>query len=272
MPERERALEGKRVLITRAPEQSLAMAQELARHGAEAVFLPTVAYAPVEDGRDLDAAIAELARFDWLIFTSQNAARFFLERCRALGVDAARDSSGRLGVACVGPATAEAAQAAGVEVKHVASSFRGAALAEELGERVAGRRVLLPVSDRAPEDFAEALRSRGADVTRVAAYRTLSCDADHARVFAQIERGGIHVLTFASPSAFQGFLDRWRAESSGEVPRGVWVAAIGPTTARTIAEAGWPCHIVAAESTAGGMVRAIARFAEQEGVRGVKSP
>ena len=70
-------LAGKRVVVTRAPEQASELIRALEALGAEVLLLPTVGFAPAEDPAELDAAFARLAEFDWILFTSQNAVRFF---------------------------------------------------------------------------------------------------------------------------------------------------------------------------------------------------
>ena len=44
------------------------------------IEMPTIEIRPAADYGPLDRAIADLAAYDWLIFTSANGVRFFLER------------------------------------------------------------------------------------------------------------------------------------------------------------------------------------------------
>ena len=75
------------------------------RSGAEVLLAPTVEVRPISDPAPLDAAIDRLASYDWLVFTSANGVRFFIERLtdrgrdlRALGtLEARRDRSGDRG-------------------------------------------------------------------------------------------------------------------------------------------------------------------------------
>src|ERR1019366_6253750 len=74
---------GKRIVVTRAPEQAGALASRLGALGAGVVELPTIEIRPPADGAPLDRAIAQLDTYDWLIFTSANGVRFFLDRLDA---------------------------------------------------------------------------------------------------------------------------------------------------------------------------------------------
>ena len=159
-------------MITRAAAQSEALARELSVLGAIPVVLPLVWFAEPEDFAPLDRAIAELQQFDWLILTSAQAVRAVAQRVADLQ-QRLPGASGHLQVACVGPVTADAARGENLPVSYVAATHNGVALANELGSKVQGARVLLPRSDRANPDLPAALRRYGAQVTEAVAYRTL---------------------------------------------------------------------------------------------------
>ncbi len=265
-------LAGKRVVVTRAPEQAGALVRELERRGAEVLLLPAVRFAELEAPGPLDDAIRSLGSFDWVVFTSQNAVRFFCERCRALGCDWSSVPLPRPRVAAVGPATAAAARQQGLPVDRMASRFRGEALAEELVSEVAGKSVLLPRSDRARGELPAALRAAGAKVVDVVAYRTLALEPDANGVFDRISQGGVDVISFASPSAFHYFAEAMGPEGLQKMAGRVVVAAIGPTTACAIREGGVCVEIRAAESTSESLAAAIAQYFARRASSGVESP
>src|SRR6516162_9232715 len=70
---------GKRIVVTRAREQSDALASGIRALGADAIELPTIEIAPAADHAPLDCAISNLSSYDWLIFTSANGVRFFID-------------------------------------------------------------------------------------------------------------------------------------------------------------------------------------------------
>lgn len=257
------SLVGKRIVITRALEQSRDLASELEARGAEVLLLPLVGFADPEDTEPLDAALRSLARFDWILFTSQNAVRFFCKRCRALGLDCHRLQSPRPMVAAVGPATARAAEEEGIRVDHVSSRTQGEALAKELWGAVTGRQVLLPRSDRAGEDLPRLLREAAAEVVEVVAYHTVPPPSLDATVMRRITEGEVDVVTFASPSAFDHFMDTLGAEPVAGIAGKVVFAAIGPTTAQAIRDAGYSATIEAAVSSSAGLAKAIEHYFEE---------
>ena len=85
----------------------------------------------------MDRAIDRLDQFEWLVFTSANGVRHFLDRIEARGRDLR--ALGHLKLAAIGPATAEALAAFRLRADVVPSSYRSEALAEALVPQVAGR-------------------------------------------------------------------------------------------------------------------------------------
>jgi uroporphyrinogen-III synthase len=163
-------LNGRRIVITRAIEQSRELKERLESLGATVLLLPAVSFSEPSDVTDLDRAIRRVQSFDWILFTSANAVRFFAARCRKLEIMPGEKANPQC--AAVGPATASAAAAEGFKIEYVAKEFLGTALARELGEALAGKRVLLPRSERAGRELPNALKAAGAEVTDVVAYRT----------------------------------------------------------------------------------------------------
>ncbi len=96
---------GQRIVVTRAEEQSGDFSTRLRSLGADVVTLPVIAIRPAADYGPLDDAIARLETYDWLLFTSANGVRCFLERLDA----STRDLRAlRAKICAIGPATAHA--------------------------------------------------------------------------------------------------------------------------------------------------------------------
>jgi uroporphyrinogen-III synthase len=250
----ENPLVAKRIVVTRAPEQAEALVHELHRFGAEVVLLPVVAFEAPEDSGPLDSALGELAAFDWVLFTSQNAVRFVSSRLDQLGL---KKIARR--VASVGPATAEVAKQEGFRVNYVATNHTSHGLANELQASVKGQKVLLPRSDRADDHIANALREGGAQVTDVIAYRTVAPETPDQAVLDQIRNGGADVIIFSSPSAFHNLAHFLGVGELLKLAETVQFAAIGPTTAKSMRESGVRVHIEAEEASAAGLADAIVK-------------
>jgi len=249
---------GKRIVITRAPEQAGEITRLLEHLGAEVILLPAVAFSVPADPHPLDRALHELGDFDWILFTSQNAVRFTASRLRQLGLPATVKQ-----VAAVGPATADAAGREGFRVDYVAEHSTAHALAGELGESLDGCAVFLPRSDRSDPELAEALREGGATVTDVIAYRTMApVDPDPAAL-KRVRHADFDVAIFSSPSAFQNLDAMLGAGTLAEVAQKARYAAIGPTTAKAMRHAGVRVHIEAEEASSAGLADAIVKYFQE---------
>jgi uroporphyrinogen III methyltransferase/synthase len=253
-------LAGKRIVVTRAPEQAGEFIKQLRALGAEVLLLPTVRFEEPEDSVPLERAIRELATFDWLIFTSPNAVQFFNRRFAQLDMTADQRQLllAHPRVAVVGLATGETALEVGFSVDYQAQTFRGESLAAELGPQVAGKRVLLPRSNLANPAMLMMLRAAGATVVEVVAYRTLAPSTFDAAVMAALQRGEVDVVTLFSPSALRHLIDEIGLETLRRHSGKMALAAIGPVTSEAARRAGLAVAIEAPEATAMSLAAAIA--------------
>jgi uroporphyrinogen-III synthase len=229
-------LQGKRVVVTRAAEQNADLVRALRDKGAAPIALPLVAFAPSDHLAEFDQAIRGLPKFDWIFLTSQNALRALEERCQALHQEL-HSAVGTARVAAVGPATAEAAKAAGLPVSYVATKHQGMSLAQELASQIRGKRVFVPRSDRANPDLTRELTRLGAKVEEVVAYKTIPPEEDalgHVRATLQQP---VDAILFFSPSAVRHLQDILGNEKVLELSGRAIFAAIGPVTERALREA-----------------------------------
>ena len=251
-------LKGKRVVVTRAAEQSNDLVRALEAKGAVAVLLPLVAFGPADNLADLDEGILELNRFDWIFLTSQNSLRALEERCQALRLDLSA-AVGKARLAVVGPATAAAVKRAGIPVAYIATKHLGVSLAQELAAAVQGKRVFLPRSDRANPELVERLQHLGAFVKEVVAYRTISPDdAVLAGVRTALQQGADAILFF-SPSAVHHLQDLLGNEKVLELSRQAIFAAIGPVTDKALRAAHIDRILLAEDTTSASIVKALVK-------------
>ncbi len=257
----QRPLLGLRVLNTRPEHDAVGLTRKLAGLGAEVIALPATRIAAPRDPDALDQVIHRLCRapvaarpWDWIVFTSANAVRAFLNRLFSLAPDgggAGGRAAGRcydarclagVRIASIGAATSAALSAYGLTPDLVPDHATGSHLAVALPD-IAGRRLLLPRSDQAPPDLPRALAARGASVTEVIAYAVTPAEPDPA-VLDEVAGEGVDVALFCSPSALRGTAamvgDRPLAAVLGRAA----IACIGPTTAAAAQEMGLRPDIV----------------------------
>lgn len=249
-------LTGYRVLVTRARAQAGALKERLASLGAIVVELPAIEIVPANQAV-LDAAIQQLGRYDWLVFTSANGVAAFMDRFVALGLSPSALAGVQVGA--IGRATSARLQEYGVDVEFMPERFIAESFVNELAAiGVAGKRILLPQAEIARDVVARGLREAGADVDVVVAYRTVlpdGHDTDDVRRLLE----AVDIATFASPSAVRN-----AHTLTGGSLSGVRVVCIGPVTADAAREAGLDVAAVADEHTIDGLVEALVTLVERE--------
>ncbi len=253
---------GKLVVITRAAQQSASLVEKFSKAGALPSVLPLVSFAAPEDYAPLDAALDQLEQFDWVIFTSENAVRAVVKRANIRG--RLRNVAGRRSrSAAVGPTTAEAARRAGFFVDYEAQTHSGASLARELGERLRNQSVFLPRSNRANPDLPNVLRTHGANVTEVIAYRTVTpVNLDQDKV-TQIMNGEVDAVLFFSPTAVEHLAALIGTDLLKTLQNRLAIAAVGPITAKALSQFGVNRLVTAADTTVDAVIGALENhFAE----------
>jgi uroporphyrinogen III methyltransferase/synthase len=245
-------LYGKRVVVTRAKDQSEGLTARLREMGADVVELPTIAMEPAMDRAPLDAAIARLDEYDWLIFTSANGVKYFLERLDASSVDLRKL---RAKICAIGPATRRAVENLHLKVDLMGKEYVAEALVEAFAAYdLHGARMLLPRAAIARDVLPAELRRRGAKVDVVEAYRTVipaEAAASARQIFGDARKPDW--ITFTSSSTVKNLLRLVKPEDLA----GVKVASIGPVTSETARQFGLEVTVEAAEFTVEGLVAAL---------------
>ena len=249
----QRPLFGKKVLITRSRTQASQFRLMLEELGAQPVEIPAIQTVDLEDFTELDSALARLGEFQWAIFASINAVDSVFERLGLLGKDSR--AFGGVKVGAIGPATSNALTDRGITPDFVPSrSVSEVVLSELESMDWTGVPVLLPAADIGRDTLARGLSQRGAEVERIAAYRTVPTDGMAEKARSTLEQN-VDFVTFTSSSTVQNLLnmldgDRRALERSK-------IACIGPTTAATAEQMGLRVDLVAPVHTVQGLVDAL---------------
>lgn len=251
-----RPLFGRTILVTRAREQASELKNTLAQKGARCIEFPTITIEPPPSWEPLDRAVAAVGTYDWLVFTSVNGVRFFVDRLFHAGLDVRELKGVRL--AAIGAKTAEALERLGLRVDIVPREYRAESLLEGLSEvGVANRRFLIPRALIARDILPETLRERNAHVDVVPAYQTLLPSEKNDAILESLQAGRVHCVTFTSSSTVSNFFRLFDSETIRSALRGVAVACIGPVTAETAEKHGVKTDIMPTRYTIAALVDAI---------------
>jgi uroporphyrinogen III methyltransferase/synthase len=254
-----KSLAGKKILITRAREQSGDFAAQLRKIGAEVIEFPTIEMvAPIRWG-EVDRATDRLKSYDWIIFTSANGVDFFWQRLTERRKLHPLPSS--LKVCAIGPATAHQLKEKGVSVHYVPERFVAESILEGFEKMfVKGKKILLARAKKARDILPKRLRKMGAEVDVVAVYRTVRPRGGSKKLKKLLAEGKIDVITFTSSSTVNHFAELLKTENLKKLLRGVAIACIGPITARTAKERKLKVRIQPKQYTIPDLTRAIADY------------
>jgi uroporphyrinogen III methyltransferase / synthase len=257
-----RPLFGRTMLVTRAAEQAGEFSAMLERQGAQVIECPTIRLLPPVAWQELDAAIAALAGFDWLVLTSGNAVEIFFARLADLGLDAR--AIGRCRVCAVGPKTAEAIRAYGIVADLVPDDYKAEGVVAAFARvQLSGRRILFPRADRAREVIPQGLTALGAEVVAPVAYRNVVPETLPAEALAALKERRVDCITFTASSTVENLAAMLGAEHCRALLDGVTIASIGPITSATCRRLGLQVHVEPAEYTLAALVQELNRFFRQ---------
>lgn len=199
-------------IVTRPEQPDGPLCQALRAEGLEPVVVPGFTYEP---GVGVPSP-AEINTFGWVAWTSAAAVE-------AVTPHRHKDTAH----AAVGGATADALRSRGISPALVGQGG-SAELAELLVQKLnAGDRLAYPRSKRADPSFAARLRSFGIDVCELVAYCIGPPDITAIRAALDQHPAAV---TFASPSAVEGFAAAVGQKALNSTLTGVILASIGPTT------------------------------------------
>jgi len=195
------ALEGYRVLVTRATLQADKLVSAIEGAGGEAIRFPVIRITGRKPD-DVESDFAASHSPDIVIFVSRNAVDHGLaavRRCGAL-------------LAAVGPATMAAIEAQGFEVDIIpAGGFDSEHLLEHPAlQDVGGKNITIVRGESGRELIAETLRGRGAIVSYLPVYRRQINNLPAAAItrLDQVWRdGGIDCVTVMSAETLENLLE-----------------------------------------------------------------
>jgi uroporphyrinogen III methyltransferase/synthase len=255
----QRPLMGRHVLVTRPQQQAADLIHQLEVLGAVVDTMPTVEIREPEDWGPVDRALAQLAHYQWLAFTSANGVHALVRRLRQTGRDLR--ALGPLRLAAIGPGTAEALRTYQLDADLVPGRFNSEGLAEELRAQAAGQRILLARADRGRDVLRQELRAV-AEVDQIAVYAQADVQAVDPGVVERLSAGVISHVTLTSSNIARSLHQLLPEPARARIKTGaVKLVSISPETSRAIRDLGWPVAGEASEYTSAGVVEALLSLA-----------
>lgn len=251
-------LSGKKILITRPSEEKNRLSLILEEYGARCSELAAIEIKPLASYGELDAAIKNISDFNWLIFSSQNAVKFFKERPAYLKKGAAALDAVK--IAAIGPRTKTALENIGLKVTLEPKEFCQEGLLEVFKKiRPRNKNMLIVRCLQARNVLPRGLKEMGAKVKIAPAYQTIK--NQKLKIKSQ-KLDDADIITFTSALAAKSFFEALSKKTARQVLLKKIIASIGPVTSREIRKQGFKPAIEAEKYTFEGLAEAIIKYYE----------
>jgi uroporphyrinogen III methyltransferase/synthase len=272
---RQKPLSGVRVMVTQPGDQAVTLYRDLREWGAEVLAYPTIATAADFRAAEWDTLAGIATDERWLLFTSENGVRYFLESWCARVGDLRGLSAYR--IAAVGAKTVDALRTRGIVPDLVPTRATTAALVEQVAENLQGSKALvIRIRGNLGDDYVEkSLQRIGAAVLPLHLYRTTYTEWP-AEAKEELLTYPPDVIIFTSSSAVDGFaanldghdLERLATGATvvldgHELERlatGATVVSIGPSTSKTIQSYGMMVHLESRKRTTQSIVHELLAY------------
>ena len=250
-------LAGRRVVITRAREQAGELRDQLAALGATVVELPLIEIVSAVGAELGDEVFAELATYEWLVFTSPNGVRFFFAEFFRRYRDIRALGGARLAV--VGPGTAKELAALHLDVDVMPQDHVGEALVQAMCafESMDNLKILVVTGDRNRDAVVQGLGEARAIVDQLPVYSTADTDLSGDAIAADFRQHGADAILFASGSAVESFLKQAPMLVLRPGAKRPLTGSLGPVTSEVMRKSGLPVDFEAPAATMDALVQAV---------------
>ena len=245
---------GKRILITRSKEQSFSFASQLIQRGAKPINCPTVSYSLNEKELYNKSIINNISNFDWILFTSQNAVRFFFESLDRNCYDARVMS--KCQIAVVGYKTKLELEKYNIKADFVPKKFSFQDLLNELNEKeyLQDKKILYPTQVEICQGMSLS------NLTTWPIYNANFVEELNEQIISEIKEG-IDIITFFSSNTAKHFYKLIEKYNFVEACRGKPLyAVIGQETANTVKQLFGHVDIIAESSTEEGLINSMEKY------------
>ena len=227
------SLTERKIIITRAQEQTSEAREIFLKNGAEVFDLPSLVIGPPADWTPLDDALKEINTFDWIIFSSANGVRNVEDRMKQIDLSLSKISN-TIQIAAVGRKTASLLSDMDAKISFVPPHFVADSLVEYFPQNPKGLKLFIPrVQTGGRSVLSDSFKSQGAKVTEVAAYES-SCPKDIPRkTIDALNSGEIDIIAFTSGKTVINsvrLFNKYFGESWLKLIEKIKIVSIGPQT------------------------------------------
>ena len=224
-------LNGKKILFTGLIKDKNDFA-ELINNGAEIIFFPAIKIVGLTLTDNEKVKLNNALNYDYLIFTSVNAVKFFLNNIEK-NINEINNSP--VQVTVIGDKTKSAAESKGFKISLMPEKSSSESLNEFLDkEKVFNKKILIPGSKIANPNLRNSFLQKEAVVDFIPVYNTVSMDEYSEAAIEKIKNTLFDLIVFTSPSTFNNFVKLLKVKNVQNFFAKQSIASIGPATKREI--------------------------------------
>ena len=223
----------KRIIITRAQEQTSQAHEIFSKNGAEVFDLPSLIIGPPDNWAPLDDALKKIYTFDWIIFSSANGVRNVEERMKRINLSLSKISK-TIKIAAVGRKTASLLSDIDAEISFVPPRFVADSLVEYFPQNQKGLKLFIPrVQTGGRSILSDSFKLKGAEVTEVPAYESSCPQVIPKQTIDALDSRQIDVIAFTSGKTVintVSLFKKYFGENWLELIEKIKIVSIGPQT------------------------------------------
>ncbi|MCF8242925.1 MAG: uroporphyrinogen-III synthase [Melioribacteraceae bacterium] len=252
-------LNGKNIVVTKTKVELNNSFDELIHEGGNVICFPSITIAPEESYEKFDLLLNKLSHFDYVIFTSANTVKVFIERMNKVGSDV---NFPQLKIIAIGKKTADVLREYDINPSLLPDNFSAAGISEMLGEmEITGKKFLLPGSNIMRSGLKNSIEDLGGYVHIISIYKTIETPREKLlREIEFITKNKIDVYAFTSPSTYRNIKSILNLENTSAVFNETVVCAIGEVTKAEIENDGIKVSVVPENSTLEDLSRSILKY------------
>ena len=250
-------LVNKKILVTKSRSDAEKSLNGLIENGGEIIYFPTLKIIPKIDSSEVKEKLSKSYEYDYVIFTSGNAAEVFKTAAEKYKLDLAHCK-----VAVVGNSTAERCRGLGFYIHIVPQEFSAKGLIKRFSEiDLTNKKILIPCSSLSREDLRLGLTEFGAKVDSLHIYDVIENNVnDLMDELRKLSNTVPDIFIFTSPSSFENFLKLVNVKNVARFFDKKIICAIGTTTEKTIREHNLTVNIVPNVFSLDGISDAILKY------------
>lgn len=259
-------LNGKFIVIACSAHKSAPLVAGMEALGASVLPLHVIDIQEVEDKAPLDAALDEIGKYNWILFTSTYAVQFFARRMEERGTDLSELP--QVKACAVGPGTAAALAGCGIKTALVPDEYVAEGIVRALAGYhtglggLAGLRMLLPRAKEARDVLPRQLIEAGALVDIIPCYQNRPGKID-ATDLQTLRTSHPDLLVFTSSSAVSHFRALAGQADALQLLRETAVAVLGPITARAVESLGIKVTVLPNQNSVPALIAAVEAWGEK---------